>query len=157
MALPVLRLVVGAQDRQLGQEARNVPGLAPVAAHAGRDVLLEVDLQAPDLRVLGDMADCAGNRRGLRRRAPRRHMAGARGGGAGGKEPRARARLAAGPQRVLRGMGGADGAGARARHGRHRRRHGLRQGRQGRVSRNQDPEVHVPRVLPGQAIHDLTA
>ena len=153
MALPGLRLVVGAQDRQLRQEARHVPGLAAVAAHAGRHGPLEGDVQAHDLGVLGDMAHSPGHGRGLRRRAPRRHLAGAAGGGAGGKEPRARACLAAGPQRVLRGLGGADGARPRARHGSHRRRRRLRQGSKGRMAPHKAAEVHIPRVLPGQKVH----
>lgn len=57
LAMHVLRGLDRAQDRQLGEAPGPVPRLAAVAAHAVRDGLLEGHVQAPDLGVLGHLAD----------------------------------------------------------------------------------------------------
>ena len=54
----------------------------------------------------------------------------------------------------LEGVVGPHGADPGARRGRHRRRERVRQGRARDLAAHQGPEVHLPRLLAGQTLHD---
>lgn len=57
----------------------------------------------------------------------------------------------------LEGVVRPHGADPGARRGRHRRRDRVRQGRSRDLAAHQGPEVHLPRLLAGQALHDDAA
>ena len=65
--------------------------------------------------------------------------------------------LAHGEVGELEGVVGPHGADPGARRGRHRRRERVRQGRARDLAAHQGPEVHLPRPLAGQALHDDAA
>ena len=65
--------------------------------------------------------------------------------------------LVHGQVRELEGVVGPHVADPGARGGRHRRRERVRQGRARDLAAHQGPEVHLPRLLAGQALHDDAA
>ena len=90
----------------------------------------------------------APRRRDLGRARPRRaHMLQRREGGL----------LVHGEVGELEGVVGPHVADPGARGGRHRRRERVRQGRARDLAAHQGPEVHLPRLLAGQALHDDAA
>lgn len=131
--------------------------MAPLEGLAGRDAGRRAVIQAQDGRVLGGLAHArprrrapprALRRRGLGRARPRRaHMLQRREGGL----------LVHGKVGELEGVVGPHGADPGARGGRHRRRERVRQGRARDLAAHQGPEVRLPRLLAGQALHDDAA
>ena len=67
---------------------------------------------------------------------------------------RARRLVVHGGIRELEGVVGAHGADTGSRRRGHRRRERLREGRARDLAPDQGPEMRVPRVLPGQKVHD---
>lgn len=96
-------------------------------------------------------------RRGAPRRVRGRDMGDPERGGADRLHGAPRSLLAPRARRDERRVEVAAVESGAARRRRHRRRQQVRQGRRGRIAPHQGAEVRLPRVLPGQALHDNQA
>jgi len=110
VAVQVVRGVVGAQDRQLRQDAGGLPGMAAVEGLDSRPQDEQGDLLAQVRLGLADLAGGPVHGRGARRRLPGRAAPRARRRRAHRGRRRARRRMAPGAHRVRGGMGGDHGA-----------------------------------------------
>ena len=155
VALPLLRRVVHDPPRRRRRRPAGVPRMAHVQGDAAGDARPGKVLQAKDGPVLGGVADARRGRRVAPRPLRGRDLAGARPRRAHLPQRRARRLLVHGAigdvARLVRPHGPDPRPGRRRR----RRRDGLRERRAAQLAGHEGPEVRVPRVLPGQEVHDL--
>ena len=140
-----------------GRELDRFFSMAALQGEAARHARRRPDVQAPCGALLEDMARPRARRRDPPGRPRRRHPPVQGGGRARGAERRARALMASGQVRDLARLREAAPRHRPSRDGRHRRRAGVRQGGEGGVARHPGPKMPLPRVLPGEALHDLQA
>ena len=152
-----LRRVDDGEVRRHGDEAGRVPRVAPLQGLPGGDAGRRAVLQAQDGRVLGGLAHARPRRRAAPRALRRRDLGRARPRGAHMLQRRAGGLLVHGEVGELEGVVGPHVADPGARGGRHRRRERVRQGRARDLAAHQGPEVRLPRLLAGQALHDDAA
>lgn len=152
-----LRRVDDGEARRHGGEARGVPRAAPLQGLPGGDAGRREVLQAQDGRVPGGPADARPRRRAPPRALRRRDLGRARARGAHLLQRREGGLLVHGEVGGLEGVVGPHGADPGARGGRRRRRGRVREGRARGLAAHQGPEVHLPRLLAGQALHDGAA
>ena len=152
-AVHVLRGHGDAQGRQFRQAALALPQVAALEAAAGRARDAGEDLPAQDLALLVHMAGGARLRRGPPRRPRGRAVARKVLRGARRLHRRARRRLAPRQERVEGGAVGAHVPHRPSRRRGARRRGRVRGGEEGGVAANPRPEMHLPCVRAGQALH----
>lgn len=143
--------------RRHGDKAGRVPRVAPLQGLPSGDAGRRAVLQAQDGRVLGGLAHVRPRRRAPPRALRRRYLGRARPRRAHMLQRREGGLLVHGKVGELEGVVGPHGADPGARGGRHRRRERVRQGRARDLAAHQGPEVHLPRLLAGQALHDDAA
>ena len=144
-----LRRVADAEVRRRRGEAR----VAPLEGLPGGDAGRRTVLQAQDGRVLGGLANARPRRRAPPRALRRRDLGRERPRRAHMLQQRETGLLVHGKVGELEGMVGPHVADPGARGGRHRRREQVRQGRARDLTAHQGPEMHLPRLLAGQALH----
>ena len=150
-----VRGLADGQVRHHGGEARGVPLVAVLQGDPARDARAGKGLQEEDGRVLAGVAHAAPDGRGAQGRLRGRDIPGARPRGPHRVLRRARAVLVHGAVRDLEGLGGAALADPGALRRGHGRRERLRAGRARHLAGDAGPALRVPRVLPGEALHDL--
>lgn len=155
MALPLLRDVLHGPPRWRRRRPARVPRLTHVQGLPARHARAGEVVQAQDGRVLGGVAHARRGRRVAPRALRRRDLARARPRRPHLPQRRARRLLVHGALGDVEGAVGADGPNPRPGRRRLRRRDGIRQRGAAQLAGNARPEVRLPRVLPGQEVHDL--